>query len=152
MNLPRVFTVKQSLASHSIEDVGSTLHKQLAAEPLLGKIRPGDRVAIALGSRGINRIDQVARSAVDHLTSIGASPLIVPAMGSHGGATAEGQRDTLAALGITPSSVGCPIESSMETVALGSCVPALRLYFDTVAGSAELLTVLNRLTPLTRLV
>ena len=85
-----------------------------------GRILPGARIAVTAGSRGIHDLVPVVRAAVDWLSSVGAEPFVVPAMGSHGDATADGQREMLAGLGVTPESVGCPIEATMETVVVGT--------------------------------
>jgi len=85
---------------------------------------------VAAGSRGIDRIDQVIRAVVERLQEAGASVFIVPAMGSHGGATAEGQLEVLAGYGITPATMGCEIRSSMETVELGEVAPGVPVFVD----------------------
>jgi hypothetical protein len=86
---------------------------------LSGAVAPGSRVAVAVGSRGIAELPRLVRATVRALRSSGASPFVVPAMGSHGGATAEGQAALLASLGVTEATVGAPIRASMETVSLG---------------------------------
>ncbi|WP_182868642.1 DUF362 domain-containing protein [Stieleria mannarensis] len=154
MTFPRFFTAKQSLPSHRIDDVASEVTGQLTARPELGQIGPKQSVAIAVGSRGIDRIAEVTRTVVRLLIDRGAEPFIVPAMGSHGGATDAGQTATLAALGITPQSVGCPIKSSMETVSIGSCAigqDSIPLVFDRNAAAADHLIVINRIKPHTKL-
>src|SRR5215218_7873311 len=92
---------------------------QAALEPLRGGIRPGARIAVTAGSRGIHDLTTVIRAAVDWLKSVDAEPFVIPAMGSHGGATAKGQREMLAGLGVTEEAMGCPLEATMETVVLG---------------------------------
>ncbi|GAA3333111.1 hypothetical protein GCM10020331_095890 [Ectobacillus funiculus] len=80
------------------------------------KIQPGMEIAIAVGSRGLDRLVEITAATVRFLQELGAKPFIVPSMGSHGGATAEGQREVLAHLGVTEESVNCEIRSSMEVV------------------------------------
>lgn len=151
MELPRFFTVKQTLASHRVSDVAAAVEDQLGTLPCVQKIRAGQRVAIAIGSRGIDAIDRVAKAVADIVKQQRASPFIVPAMGSHGGATADGQTKTLASLGVTEQSVGCPIESSMETVPLGTSSGGIELFFDARAAAADHVIVVNRIKPHTRL-
>jgi hypothetical protein len=110
-------------------------------------IRPGQTVAITAGSRGIHQIATILRAAVEHFKGLGASPLIVPAMGSHGGATAAGQVEVLASLGITEQSCGCPIRASMETVVVCEAAEGFPVYFDRVASEADHVLVCNRVKP-----
>lgn len=151
MSIPRFFTAKQTLASHRIDDVASEVVKQLQSHPEIRRIEPGQSVAIAAGSRGVDRIADIVAAVSGLLRQRDAKPFVVPAMGSHGGATAEGQTATLAALGITPESVGCPIRSSMETLQIGTGPNGLPLYFDRNAHQADHLIVINRIKPHTKL-
>ena len=112
---PQVFRVRQQFDAPSISDVSAKVDSQLSRLRPGNTIRAGESVAIAVGSRGICNIQQIVRSIVDHLRRIDAGPFIVPAMGSRGGGTAEGQRQILTALQITEQSCGCPIRACMET-------------------------------------
>lgn len=120
---------------------------QDALEPLRVRIQPGARIAVTAGSRGIHDLVPVVRAAVEWLTAAGAAPFVVPAMGSHGGATADGQREMLAGLGITPESVGCPIEATMETVVVGKLDDGTPVYHDAIAAAADGVLVINRVKP-----
>lgn len=151
MCLPKFFTVHQQFTSRRIDDVSREVTQRLSAESLVSNIQPGQTVAIAVGSRGIDRIAEIARAVVGVLISRGAKPFIVPAMGSHGGATAAGQAKTLAALGITADTVGCPIQSSMETIQIGTTDSGMPLHFDATAAGADHLIVINRVKQHTRL-
>jgi hypothetical protein len=91
-------------------------------------IPPGSRVCLAVGSRGIDRIADVVRESVAWLRAAGAEVFVVPSMGSHGGATAEGQLEVLASYGMTPQSIGCEIRSTMETVELGEVRPGIPVF------------------------
>src|ERR671910_1293129 len=117
--LPRWALVRQKLDATEIESVESAVAAQFARADIRAAIRPRMRVALTAGSRGIDRIGEVLRAAVVQLKALSAEPFVVPAMGSHGGATAEGQRALIAHYGVTEKAVGCPIHSSMETVLLG---------------------------------
>ncbi len=102
------------------------------------------RIAIGVGSRGIYDLPLMVRHLVDLVKAAGAQPFIVPAMGSHGGATAEGQREVLASLGITESTMGCAIEATMETVSMGNTAAGLPAYVDAIAAKADGILLLNR--------
>ncbi len=141
--LPRWALVRQSFDPAEIEDVRQAV--RVALEPVISMVRPGARVCVAAGSRGIDRIDQVVRAAVDRFREAGASVFIIPAMGSHGGATPEGQLEVLAEYGITPESMGCEIRSSMEVVTLGEARPGLPAFLDRNAfEGADLIVPINR--------
>lgn len=120
---------------------------QAALAPLAGSIRPGARIAVTAGSRGIHDLVTVVRAAVDWLRAAGAEPFVVPAMGSHGGATADGQREMLAGLGVTPESIGCPIEATMETVVLGHLEDGTPVHHDALAAAADGVLLINRVKP-----
>jgi hypothetical protein len=107
---------------------------------------PGAHIAVAVGSRGIDGLLPTVRAIVDHLRAAGCDPFIVPAMGSHGGATAAGQTEVLAGLGITPESVGAPVRASMDVVSLGSAGD-LPLFFDRVAAGSDGIVLVNRVKP-----
>ena len=130
--------VAQALRRGPAPDVPAAVRAALAAG---GGFAPGARVAIAVGSRGIDQIDSVVRETVRTLHAAGAAPFIVPAMGSHGGTTADGQRAILAGYGITASTVGAPIESSLDTVLVGRTRPTP---FDRLAAAADAIVVINR--------
>ncbi|MGW6280803.1 DUF2088 domain-containing protein [Kribbella sp. NPDC055071] len=120
---------------------------QAALEPLRERIRPGTRIAVTAGSRGIQDLVPVVKAAVDWLKSVGATPFVVPAMGSHGGATADGQREMLAGLGIMPESVGCPVEATMETVVVGTLEDGTPVHHDALAAKADGVLLVNRVKP-----
>jgi hypothetical protein len=120
---------------------------QAALKPLRSQIQPGARIAVTAGSRGIHDLVPVVRAAVDWLLSVGAAPFVVPAMGSHGGATADGQREMLAGLGITAESVGCPIEATMETVVVGTLSDGTPVHHDALAAKADGVLLVNRIKP-----
>ena len=115
-----------------------------ALRPQLGAVRPGDTVAIGVGSRGISHISEVVAGMVRALREVGAEPFIIPAMGSHGGADAEGQRQTLASLGVAEDAVGAPVRATMETVALGRA-DDVDVAIDAYAAEADHIVLTNRL-------
>src|SRR5690606_14476471 len=111
--------VRQTLDTEEITDVHAAVAETMRAVGAEQYIKEGTRVAITGGSRGIDRIAEVTAATVAEVRRLGGEPFVVPAMGSHGGATAEGQVELLAHYGITEESVGAPIKSSMETIELG---------------------------------
>jgi hypothetical protein len=121
------------------------LREQCAKGEIASRVEPGMRVAITAGSRGISGIDGILRTLVGILESAGAEPFVVPAMGSHGGATAEGQVEILRSLGITEGSVGAPIESSMEVVELGETGSGIPVFMDRLASEADGVIVVGRI-------
>ena len=114
--LPRFFRVGQTFARPTIDDLGGEVYRQLVQIGLDQRVAPGQTVAITGGSRGIANVAAIAKLCVDYFKQLGAQPYIIPAMGSHGGATAEGQAKVLASYGVTEALMGCPIRSSMEVI------------------------------------
>ena len=145
MRFPKVVKVRQDFPRPRVEDVGEALREQFAKEEIRTRIEPGAEVAITAGSRGVAGIDNVLRSLVQILKEAGASPFIVPAMGSHGGATAEGQVEILRSLGVTEESVGAPIRSSMEVVEIGGTESGVPVYMDRIASEADGIVVVGRI-------
>src|SRR5579884_43052 len=120
-----------------IWDVGPRVREDLQRSGMLSGIRPGARIAIAAGSRGIAQLPAIVHAVVASVREAGGDPFIVPAMGSHGGATAEGQREVLAHLGVTEESAGAPIESCMETVEVGRTPDGTPVYADKPAAASD---------------
>jgi len=144
--LPEWALVRHRMDAAEIGDVRAAV--RAALEPVMSAITPGARVCLAVGSRGIDRIDEVVAAAVERMREAGAEMFIVPAMGSHGGATAEGQLEVLASYGITPESIGCEIRSSMESVELGEVRPGVPVFVDRHAfEDADLIVPINRVKP-----
>ncbi|MEC0368948.1 lactate racemase domain-containing protein [Paenibacillus chibensis] len=145
--IPKMAKVKVNFDDRQIDDLGSALSAKLRQERIRQKIKPGMKIAIAVGSRGLDRIVELTAVTVKALKDAGAEPFIVPSMGSHGGATAEGQREVLAHLGVTEESAGCEIRSSMEVVKLGELPNGLPVYLDKYASEADGIVVINRVKP-----
>lgn len=152
LQYPKIFRVRQKFEAPRIGDVPGEVHRQLQRLELGRKVRPGQSVAITAGSRGIANLRAIFKAAIEHLCGLGARPFLVPAMGSHGNATAEGQRAVLAAYGVTEESVGCPIRSSMETVVICRTAEGFPVHFDRHAFEADHVLVCNRVKPHTRFV
>ncbi len=148
--LPKFFRVGQTFARPRLEDLSGEVVRQLELIGLKQVVAPEQTVAITVGSRGIANIAAIAKTCVDYFKQIGALPFIIPAMGSHGGATAEGQLLVLESYGVTETLMGCPIRSSMEVIEVCQAVEGFPVYFDQQAGLADHVFVLNRIKPHTR--
>lgn len=149
-SLPEMLLVRQTFDCESVSDVSRTTRQELERQDFASKVKAGETVAITAGSRGISHLPEILKSVVDYFRSHNAAPLIVPAMGSHGSATAEGQVQVLGKLGITRESVGAEIRSSMDTVVVAKTPDGLPVYFDSIAAQADHVFVVNRIKPHTR--
>ncbi len=151
--LPRMFRVRQRFDSDQISDVTAAVHTAFdqVADLQSQRIQPSASVAIAVGSRGISKLNQIVRAVVETLRQIGANPFIVPAMGSHGGATAEGQAKILAGYGVDEASMGCPVRSSMQTLCVGHTESGVEIHVDQIACEADHVVLVNRIKPHTRI-
>jgi hypothetical protein len=151
---PHLFRVRQTFESPTlpVDQIEATVKSELARLNLGQSVRPGQSVAITAGSRGIANIALVIKSAVEHLQSLGAKPFIVPAMGSHGGGTAHGQRELIEGYGVTEAYCGCPIRASMETVVVCQAAEGFPVHFDKHAFGSEHVLVVGRVKPHTNFV
>ncbi len=147
MPLPKMYRARQIFDNTAIDDIHAVIVQQFRQPAIENSIKAGQRVAIAVGSRGMNRLVELVATTVSELKQRGAEPFVVPAMGSHGGATAEGQRHVLEELGVTEASIGCPIVSSMETVELGKMDNGLPVLIDKQAMQADGIIIINRIKP-----
>src|ERR671917_609581 len=145
MRFPKVVKIRRDFPRPRIGDVGESLREQCERREIKSRIEPGAEVAITAGSRGISGIDNILASLVRILKDAGAEPFIVPAMGSHGGATAEGQVEILSSLGVTEESVGAPIRSSMEVVELGETGSGVPVYMDRIASEVDGVVIVGRI-------
>lgn len=145
--IPRMIEVRQSYPPSRQLDFPGLLARQFADTGVAEKIRPGMTVAVGVGSRGISNLPEIVKAAIGVLKSAGARPFIVPAMGSHGGATPEGQTKILAEFGITAQSMGVPIEASMETRRIGSAFDGQDVLFSVPALQADGIVAINRVKP-----
>ncbi|TDG00100.1 lactate racemase domain-containing protein [Paenibacillus piri] len=145
--LPRMVKVRQKFDAPEIQDVAGAVHQALQEAGVMSRVAAGDRVAIAVGSRGVADIPVLAREMVSAVKAAGGEPFVVPAMGSHGGATAEGQLDVLEQLGVTEAFIGAPIVASMEVVEVGRLPNGLPIYTDKHAYEADKIIVINRIKP-----
>ncbi len=147
MIFPPLARVRQSIPQPRVEDVPGTVRRLIRSSRLAERVAKGGKVAVGIGSRGVSGIAGIARTTVDTLREMGYQPFIVAAMGSHGGATAAGQRELLAGYGVTPESMGVPVKTDMETVVLGTNPVGLPIYFDKNAYEADGIVLVNRVKP-----
>ena len=145
--LPEWIQIQQTFPSIEEKDVTAAVRRELSRLEIRHYLRPGLSVAIGVGSRGLASLRTLVATTVAVLKEAGCSPSIVPAMGSHGGANAAGQREILAKYGITEATVAAPICSSMEVVEIRKLSNGLLVYFDKGALSADLLIPINRIKP-----
>ncbi len=144
---PATFRLRQVFDRQQVENIADRVKTELAGLDLVAKITPGQTVAISCGSRGVANIKHIMKAAAAFFQSIGAEPFIVPAMGSHGGGTAEGQQQVLESYGVTEAFCGCPIRSSMETVIVCKTPEGISVHFDHHAFGADHVLVCNRVKP-----
>jgi uncharacterized protein (DUF362 family) len=147
VSLPRMVKVRQHFHAPEIKDAAAGVREAILNADVLTRIAKGDRVALAVGSRGIAEIPVVVREVVAAVKSAGGIPFIVPAMGSHGGATAQGQQSVLEHLGVTEQYTGAPIKASMEVIQVGTLPNGLPVYTDKHAFEADKVIVINRIKP-----
>lgn len=147
--LPRFFTARQDFPRPALppEEIPSRLSAMLSEPDIARRIRPGMRVAITAGSRGVANAAAITRAIADFVRARGGQPFVVPAMGSHGGATAEGQLHVLAGYGITDETMGCPVVSSMEVVCVGKNAEGRDVFMDKNAYGADGIIVSGRVKP-----
>jgi hypothetical protein len=147
MTFPPLARVRQSIPQPRVDDVPGTVRRLIKGSRLRERVKPGGTIAVGIGSRGVNAIDIVARAIVDTLREMEYRPFIVAAMGSHGGATADGQRELLAGYGVTAETMGVPVKTDMDTVVLGTNPVGLPIYFDKNAYEADGIILANRVKP-----
>ncbi|MFJ8070929.1 lactate racemase domain-containing protein [Peribacillus sp. NPDC096447] len=147
IQLPKMVKVRQKFRTPQIADVAGEVKKAIKEAGVLSRINEDDSVAIAVGSRGVADLPILVRETVAAVMEAGGNPFIVPAMGSHGGATAEGQIDVLLQLGISEEAVKAPILSSMEVIKLDELPNGLPVYIDKLAYESDKIIVINRIKP-----
>ena len=145
MKQVHLFRVRQKFDRNGLDDPLLALRGQLAR--IDDTIRPGARVAIAVGSRGISNLVTLVKAVADYLKERGASPFIVPAMGSHGGATAEGQAEVLNSYGISEEAIGAPVRATMEAVELPQRHLPFKVFMDRHAYDSDGIILINRIKP-----
>ena len=147
MIFPRMVEVRQRIEAPKIDDYVSEIRGELRRKGIGERVRPGSRIAITAGSRGIAHYPEILATVVEEVKGAGGEPFLIPAMGSHGGATPEGQLRVLRSLGITPETVGAPIKASMEVEEIGRLDDGTPVYMDRIARGADGIIVVGRVKP-----
>lgn len=145
--IPQMIRIRQKFDGTVIEDPVAALQAELRKPGAVDSLKPGQQVAVAVGSRGVANIAALTKALIDAVKEAGAHPFIVPCMGSHGGATAEGQTEVLHHLGVSEETMGAPIRSSMDVVQIDQLPNGLPVYVDRIASEADAIVVINRVKP-----
>ncbi|MCS7459391.1 nickel-dependent lactate racemase [Paenibacillus doosanensis] len=145
--IPQMVRIRQKFDDTKIDNLTEVLEQELQKPGTIDRIKPGQQVAVAVGSRGVANIALFTKVTIDAIKRAGGEPFIVPCMGSHGGATAEGQKEVLHHLGVSEETMGAPIRSSMEVVKLDELPNGLPVYVDKIASTADAIVVINRVKP-----
>ena len=145
--IPRLARIRQIFERPKVEHIDADLAASLRQGRIVSLVRPGQRIALAVGSRGISNLPLMVKTLIDAFRAAGAKPFVFPAMGSHGGATAEGQLDMLRGLGITEEHIGAPIRATMDVVQVGTTPKGLPAYVDRFAAEADGIVIINRIKP-----
>ncbi|MBZ5626006.1 MAG: nickel-dependent lactate racemase [Acidobacteriia bacterium] len=144
MPFPRLLLVRQKFPDRRIHDPAAEVRTRLADSGFAARLKPGSRVAIGVGSRGIHNIATIVRGVVEYWKNQGMRPFLFPAMGSHGAASAAGQADVLAHYGITESAMGCPLVSQLEVVSLGKTDDGIEAFMDRMAYESDGVMLVGR--------
>jgi len=147
IKIPKMVKVKQRFERPLIKNVEQELIRKIHEKDVLSKIKQNQSIAIAVGSRGITDLPLMVKTLVSQIKNVGGRPFIVPAMGSHGGATAEGQKNMLIGMGISEEYVEAPIKATMEVVQVGTSENGLPVYIDKFAFEADAIIIINRIKP-----
>ena len=147
IQMPKMVKVKQLFDKEKLADIPSVIRQELAKKEIASTIKPGQKIAITVGSRGIRNIALMTREVVNVVRSYGADPFIIPSMGSHGGATAQGQRELIESFGVTEDYVGAPIRATMDVVEIGYTEHGKLVVIDKFAAEADGIIVMGRVKP-----
>jgi hypothetical protein len=145
--LPRMVNVRQKFDGTHLGDIPATVAREFQRPEVRAQVKPGQVIAVVCGSRGIANIATIAKCVIRELQALGAKPFIFPAMGSHGAATAEGQRKVLEGYGISEESMGVPVKATMDTVIVGNLDDGTPVHMDRYAAEADGIVVINRVKP-----
>ena len=145
--LPRMANVRQKFEAVRLPDIDAAVSAQFKRPEVRSRIQPGQSVAVGCGSRGVANIAEITRATIRELQAAGAKPFVFPAMGSHGAATAEGQKKVLESYGITEAFTGVPIKASMDTKIVGHLPDGTPVHVDQNAAEADAIVVINRIKP-----
>ena len=144
---PKMYRIRQKFEGPMVTDIAATVQAELMRVHVASVIKPGQTVALTVGSRGVANIATIIKATAGALQAIGAKPFVIPAMGSHGGGTAEGQLDVLRHYGIIEASMGVPLRATMEVVQIGETPDGIPVWLDKYASEADHIGVINRVKP-----
>ena len=147
MPYPRMMRVRQHFEAPTLDDVAGAVRQEVAGLGLSSRVEPGQSVAISVGSRGIANTALIIKTLVEELKGLGLEPFVVPAMGSHGGGTAEGQQAIVESYGVTEEYTGAPVRATMDTVQVGATEEGVPVFFDKYAYEADHVVVVGRIKP-----
>jgi hypothetical protein len=139
--------VRQKFQMPRLDSVSATVVDEFRKPEVRNKIKPGMTIAVGVGSRGVNNIAECTKAVIAELKALGAEPFVFPAMGSHGGATAEGQKEVLDGYGVTEAFIGCPVKSSMDVVEIAKADDGMPVYLDKNAAGADAIALICRIKP-----
>ncbi len=144
ISLPKMYKVKQLFNNTKLDDIEGTVEAEINKEQIGLKIRKGQKIAVAVGSRGIKNLSKIVKSVIEEIKLLGGEPFIVSAMGSHGGGSEEGQRAILTGYGITEEAMGVKIITKTDVVEIGKTKRGINIYFDKIAYEADMVIPINR--------
>ncbi len=147
ISLPKIASVRQKFEATRLHDIPARIAGEFRRPEVRSRITPGQTVAVGCGSRGIANVAEIARCVIHELQALGARPFVFPAMGSHGAATAEGQKKVLESYGISETTTGVPIKASMDTAVVGRLADGTAVHVDKHAAEADGIVVINRIKP-----
>jgi acyl-CoA synthetase (AMP-forming)/AMP-acid ligase II len=145
--LPRMANVRQRFEATRLPDIPAAIAREFQRPEVRERVKPGQSIAVGCGSRGIANIAEIAKCVIRELQALGARPFVFPAMGSHGAATAEGQKKVLESYGISEATTGVPVEASMDTTVVGRLADGTPVHVDQHAAEADGIVVINRIKP-----
>ncbi|MDR3353800.1 MAG: nickel-dependent lactate racemase, partial [Synergistaceae bacterium] len=142
--LPQMHRVRQTFQRPRLDDVEGRVSEEMSRDEIRRRIKPGAKVAVGVGSRGIKNLNVIVKAVLDGIKKAGGEPFIVAAMGSHGGGTSDGQRDVLSSYGITEDKMGVKIKTSVDVTHIGRTANGIDVYFDKAAFGADMVVPINR--------
>ncbi len=145
--LPPMARVRQKFDPARLDDISGAIRREFQRPEVRARVKPGQVIAVGCGSRGVANIGLIARTVIEELVALGAKPFVFPCMGSHGAATAEGQRKVLETYGITEAATGVPVRATMDTVIVGQLEDGTPVHMDRFASEADGIVVINRIKP-----
>ena len=146
-DLPQMARVRQAFEHHKIDDVAGAVTNEMGREDIKAKVKPGAKIAVGVGSRGVANIDVAVKALIASLKELGADPFIFPAMGSHAGGTSEGQEALLTGYGVTEDKMGAPVRATMDTVVVAELEGGTKVHMDKYAHDADGVVLINRVKP-----